>query len=164
MKITLLSMMFLALSHVIYSQSLEETSNWIASNAGAPNQMFSNAVAYNAKTNKLLLYKNYSAPFKFRKVTEIDPAQVNSISLSETDRKSGLRGIVLSFKTGGSNTRIYLANNNTRVTKVNKIKEIQMYEFPILAEGSLEHAKKIKMAYINLFHQLGINVKDGDIL
>jgi hypothetical protein len=159
-KIFLIS--FLIVSQFGYSQTLEETSNWIENNAGAPNNLFSNAIAYNTQTNKLLLYKNYSAPFKFRKVTEIDPKDVNSISLYKGDKKGGLGGILLNFKKGGSNTKIYLANNSTRVTKANKVEEIQMYAFPIFAEGGLEHTKRIKRYYINLFQQLGIDVKDGD--
>jgi hypothetical protein len=87
---------------------------------------------------------------------------VSSISLYEANKKGGLRGILLNFKKGGSNTKIYLANNNTKVTKVNKVEEIQMYAFPILAEGNIDHAKRIKKYYINLFQQLGVNVKDGD--
>lgn len=161
MKIKFFLISFLIVSQFCYSQSLEETSNWIENNAGAPNSLFSNTVVYNTQTNKLLLYKNYSAPFKFRKVTEIDPKDVSSISLYEANKK-GLRGILLNFKKGGSNTKIYLANNDTRVTKVNKVEEIQMYAFPIMAEASLEHAKRIKKAYINVFQQLGLNVKDGD--
>lgn len=162
MKNKILIVAFLIISQIIYSQSLEETSNWIENNAGAPNNLFSNAIAYNAKTNRLLLYKNYSAPFKFRKVTEIDPKDVSSISLYEANKRGGLRGILLHFKKGGSNTKIYLANNDTRVTKVNKVEEKQMYALPIMAEGNLEHSKRIKKYYINLFQQLGVTVKDGD--
>lgn len=154
---------FLIISQISYTQSLEETTNWIENNAGAPNSMFSNTVVYNKQTNRLLLYINYSAPFKFRKVTEIDPTQVSSISLCEKPNKKGLRGIQLNFKKGGSKTKIYLANNDTRVTKVNKVAEKQMYEFPILAEGNLAHAKRIKTAYLNVFQQLGIPVRDGDM-
>ena len=164
MKNTILIISFLILSHICFSQTLQETANWIENNAGAPNNLFSNTIAYNSQTNRLLLYKNYSAPFKFRKVTEIDPKDVSSISLYEANKKSGLRGILLHFKTGGSNTKIYLANNDTRVTKVNKAEEKQMYAFPIMAEGNLDHAKRIKKYYINLFQQLGITVKDGDTL
>lgn len=164
MKNRILIVTFLIISQIIYSQSLEETSNWIENNAGAPNNLFSNTIAYNAQTNRLLLYKNYSAPFKFRKVTEIDPKDVSSISLYEANKKSGLSGILLHFKKGGSNTKIYLANNDTRVTKVNKVEEKQMYTFPIMAEGNLDHAKRIKKYYINLFQQLGVTVVDGDTL
>ncbi|MHB1147607.1 MAG: hypothetical protein ACYC01_08445 [Lutibacter sp.] len=162
MKNKIFLIILFIVSQIGYTQSLEETSNWIENNAGAPNNLFSNTIAYNSQTNKLLLYKNYSAPFKFRKVTEIDPKDVSSISLYEANKKGGLRGILLNFKKGGSNTKIYLANNNTKVTKVNKVEEIQMYAFPIMAEGNLDHAKRIKKYYINLFQQLGINVKDGD--
>jgi len=162
MKNKIFLIILFIISQIGYTQSLEETSNWIENNAGAPNNLFSNTIAYNSQTNRLLLYKNYSAPFKFRKVTEIDPKDVSSISLYEANKKGGLRGILLNFKKGGSNTKIYLANNNTKVTKVNKVEEIQMYAFPILAEGNLDHAKKIKKYYINLFQQLGVNVKDGD--
>ncbi len=164
MKNKVLTISFIILSHIGYSQTLEETANWIENNAGAPNNMFSNTVIYNAQTHKLLLYKNYSAPFKFRKVTEIDPAHVSSISLCEPDKKSGLRGIVLNFKNGGTITKVYLANNNTRVTKVNKVEEKQMYSWPILAEGGINHTQRIKRYYINLFHELGIDVEDGDSL
>ncbi|MFA5296853.1 MAG: hypothetical protein WC389_01440 [Lutibacter sp.] len=164
MKITLLLVMTFVLSHTVYAQSLDETSNWIENNAGAPSNLFSNAVVYNQQTNKLLLYKNYSAPFKFRKVTEIDPKDVNSISLYTESKKGGLRGILLNFKKGGSNSKIYLANNSTKVTKVNKVEEKQLYAFPILAEGDLNHAKIIKKYYINFFQKLGIDVKDGDTL
>ncbi|NEW79380.1 MAG: hypothetical protein GZ086_08150 [Gelidibacter sp.] len=163
MKNKIFLMSLLIVSQFGYSQTLEETSNWIENNAGAPNSLFSNTVVYNQQTNKLLLYKNYSAPFKFRKVTEIDPKDVNSISLYSENKKGGLRGI-LNFKKGGSNTKIYLANNDTRVTKVNKVDEKQLYAFPILAEGNLDHAKRIKKYYINYFQQLGIAVKDGDNL
>lgn len=159
-KIFLISL--LIASQFGYSQTLEETSNWIENNAGAPNNLFSNTIAYNSQTNKLLLYKNYSAPFKFRKVTEIDPKDVSSISLYEANKKGGLRGILLHFKKGGSNTKIYLANNDTRVTKVNKVEEKKIFALPIMAEGNLEHAKRIKKYYINLFQQLGVAVKDGD--
>jgi hypothetical protein len=162
MKNRILIVTFLIISQISYSQTLEETSNWIENNAGAPNSLFSNTIAYNTQTNKLLLYKNYSAPFKFRKVTEIDPKDVSSISLYETNKKGGLRGILINFKTGGSNAKIYLANNNTRVTKVNKVEEAKMKFLPILAEGNLDHAKRIKKYYINLFQQLGVTVKDGD--
>ena len=162
MKNKIFLIILFIISQIGYTQSLEETSNWIENNAGAPNNLFSNTIAYNSQTNRLLLYKNYSAPFKFRKVTEIDPKDVSSISLYEANKKGGLRGILLNFKKGGSNTKIYLANNNTKVTKVNKVEEIQMYAFPILAEGNIDHAKRIKKYYINLFQQLGVNVKDGD--
>ena len=164
MKNSILIVTFLIISQIIYSQSLEETSNWIENNAGAPNNLFSNTIAYNTQTNKLLLYKNYSAPFKFRKVTEIDPKDVSSISLYEANKKSGLRGILLHFKKGGSNTKIYLANNDTRVTKVNKVEDKKMYALPIMAEGNLEHSKRIKKYYIHLFQQLGVTVIDGDTL
>lgn len=164
MKNKIFLMSLLIVSQFGYSQTLEETSNWIENNAGAPNSLFSNTVVYNQQTNKLLLYKNYSAPFKFRKVTEIDPKDVNSISLYSENKKGGLRGILINFKKGGSNTKIYLANNDTRVTKVNKVDEKQLYAFPILAEGNLDHAKRIKKYYINYFQQLGIAVKDGDNL
>jgi len=87
---------------------------------------------------------------------------VSSISLDENSKNSGLRSIVLNLKDGASNTRTYLANYNSTVSKSNKIEEKQMASIPILAEGNLDHAKKIKLAYINLFQQLGINVKDGD--
>jgi hypothetical protein len=164
MKNSILITAFLIISQIGYTQSLEETSNWIENNAGAPNNLFSNTIAYNTQTNKLLLYKNYSAPFKFRKVTEIDPKDVSSISLYEANKKGGLRGILLHFKTGGSNTKIYLANNDTRITKVNKVEEKQMFAFPIMAEGNLDHVKRIKKYYINLFQQLGVTVIDGDTL
>lgn len=164
MKNKIFLMSLLIVSQFGYSQTLEETSNWIENNAGAPNSLFSNTVVYNQQTNKLLLYKNYSAPFKFRKVTEIDPKDVNSISLYSENKKGGLRGILINFKKGGSNTKIYLANNDTKVTKVNKVDEKQLYAFPILAEGNLDHAKRIKKYYINYFQQLGIAVKDGDNL
>ncbi|MDD3722102.1 MAG: hypothetical protein PHW92_06415 [Lutibacter sp.] len=163
MKNKIFFVSLLIVSQFGYSQILEETSNWIENNAGAPNSLFSNTVSYNAETNKLLLYKNYSAPFKFRKVTEIDPKDVSSISLYEANKKSGLRGILINFKNGGAKTKIYLANNKTRVTKANKVEEKQMYEFPIMAEGNLEHVKRIKIAYLNVFWQLGIPIKDGDI-
>lgn len=162
MKNSILISAFLIISQFSYSQTLEETSNWIENNAGAPNNLFSNTIAYNAQTNRLLLYKNYSAPFKFRKVTEIDPKDVSSISLYEANKKSGLRGILLHFKKGGSNTKIYLANNDTKVTKVNKVEDKKMYALPIMAEGNLEHSKRIKKYYIHLFQQLGVIVKDGD--
>lgn len=162
MKNKILIVSFLIIGQICYTQSLKETTNWIEINAGAPNKLFSNTIVFNEQTNKLLLYKNYSAPFKFRKVTEIDPKDVSSISLCELNKKSGLIGILLNFKNGGAKTKIYLANNNSRVTKVNKTEEKQMYTFPIMAEGNLAHAKRIKMAYLNVFQHLGINVKDGD--
>lgn len=164
MKNNILIATFLIICQIGYTQTLEETSKWIENNAGAPNSMFSNTIAYNLQTNRLLLYKNYSAPFKFRKVTEIDPKDVNSISLHEATKKGGLRGILLNFKTGGSNVKVYLANNNSKISKVNKVEETKIKFLPILAEGNLDHAKKIKMYYINLFQQLGIDVKDGDTL
>ena len=164
MKNRILIVAFLIISQIIYSQSLEETSNWIENNAGAPNSLFSNTIAYNSQTNKLLLYKNYSAPFKFRKVTEIDPKDVSSISLYKANKKGSLGGIILNFKKGGSNTKIYLANNDTKINKVNKVEEKQMFAFPILAEGGLDHTKRIKWYYLNLFQHLGIAVKDGDTL
>ena len=164
MKNRILIVSLLIISQIGYTQTLEETTNWIENNAGAPNSLFSNTIAYNTQTSKLLLYKNYSAPFKFRKVTEIDPKDVSSISLYEASKKGGLRGILINFKTGGSNTRIYLANNDTRVTKVNTVEEKKMKYLPILAEGNLDHAKRIKKHYIDLFQQLGFDVKDGDTL
>lgn len=162
MKNKILIVSLFIISQITYAQSLKETANWIEINAGAPNKLFSNTIVFNEQTNKLLLYKNYSAPFKFRKVTEIVPSDVSSISLYESNKKNGLIGILLNFKSGGTKTKIYLANNNSRVTKVNKVEEKQMYTFPIMAEGNLAHAKRIKKYYINLFQQLGINVKDGD--
>ena len=162
MKNSILITAFLIIGQIIYSQSLEETSNWIENNAGAPNSLFSNTIAYNANSKRLMLYKNYSAPFKFRKVTEIDPKDVSSISLYKATKKGDLGGILLNFKKGGSNTKIYLANNSTKVSKVNKVEEKKMYAFPIMAEGNLDHAKRIKKQYINLFQQLGVTVKDGD--
>ena len=162
MKNRILILCLLIIGQIGYSQTIEETSNWIENNAGAPNNLFSNTIAYNAQTNRLLLYKNYSAPFKFRKVTEIDPKDVSSISLYKAEKKGGLGGILLHFKNGGSNTKIYLANNDIKVNKVSKVEEKQMFAFPILAEGGLDHTKRIKKYYINLFHQLGIDVKDGD--
>ncbi|MDP3358468.1 MAG: hypothetical protein Q8S41_03890 [Lutibacter sp.] len=162
MKNKILIVVFLIISQIGFTQSLEETSNWIENNAGAPNNLFSNTIAYNSQTNRLLLYKNYSAPFKFRKVTEIDPKDVSSISLYKAEKKGSLGGILLNFKKGGSNTKIYLANNNTKITKVNKVEEKQLYALPILAEGGLDHTKRIKKYYINLFQQLGVAVKDGD--
>jgi hypothetical protein len=164
MKNKLLIISFFILSQIGYTQTLEETSNWIENNAGAPNSMFSNTVFYNAQTQKLLLYKNYSAPFKFRKVTEIDPTHVSSISVYEPNKKGELGGIVLNFKNGGTKTKIYLANNNTRVSKVNKVEEKQMHSWPIIAEGGINHKQRIKSYYINIFQQLGIDVKDGDTL
>jgi hypothetical protein len=92
---------------------------------------------------------------------------VSSISLYEANKKSGLRGILLHFKKGGSNTKIYLANNDTKITKVNKVNKVeekQMFAFPIMAEGNLEHSKRIKKYYIHLFQQLGVTVIDGDTL
>ncbi|HEY9168548.1 MAG TPA: hypothetical protein VIN72_03590 [Lutibacter sp.] len=164
MKNTILIISLLILGHIGYTQTLEETANWIENNAGAPNSMFSNAVAYNSQTHKLLLYKNYSAPFKFRKVTEIDPAHVSSISVSEPNKKGDLGGIVLNFKKGGTTTKVYLANNNTRVSKANKVEEKQMYSWPIMVEGGINHKQRIKKYYLNLFHELGIDVVDGDRL
>lgn len=162
MKNRILITAFLIISQITYSQTLEETSNWIENNAGAPNNLFSNTIAYNSQTNKLLLYKNYSAPFQFRKVTEIDPQDVSSISLYKANKKGGLSGILINFKTGGSDAKIYLANNNTKNTKVNNVEEKQLYALPILAEGGLDHTKRIKKYYLNLFQQLGVAVKDGD--
>ncbi|KUO64651.1 MAG: hypothetical protein APF83_07920 [Lutibacter sp. BRH_c52] len=164
MKNKILILCLLVIGQIGYSQTIEETSNWIENNAGAPNNLFSNTIAYNSQTNRLLLYKNYSAPFKFRKVTEIDPKDVSSISLYKATKKGDLGGILLNFKKGGSYTKIYLANNNTRVSKVNKVEEKKMFAFPILAEGGLEHTKRIKWYYLNLFQHLGIAVKDGDTL
>lgn len=164
MKNKILTISFLILSHIGFAQTLEETANWIENNAGAPNSMFSNTVFYNAQTHKLLLYKNYSAPFKFRKVTEINPAHVSSISTFAPNKKASLGGIVINFKNGGTNTKIYLANNNTRLSKVKKVEEKQMSSLPIMAEGGINHYQRIKRYYINLFQQLGIEVKDGDNL
>ncbi|MDF1518517.1 MAG: hypothetical protein P1P79_11285 [Lutibacter sp.] len=55
-----------------------------------------------------------------------------------------------------------MANNDTKVSKVNKVEKAKMKFLPILAEGNLDHAKRIKKYYIDLFHQLGVTVKDGD--
>lgn len=162
MKNSIILTVFLFLSQIGFTQNLEEISKWIENNAGAPNSMFSNSIAYNAQTKKLLFYKNYSAPFKFRKVTEIDPKDVSSISLFEVSILGGLKAILINFKTEGSNAKIYLANNDSKISKVNKVEEAKMKVLPILAEGNLAHAKRIKMYYINLFQQLGVSVKDGD--
>ena len=164
MKNKLFIISFFILGQIVYAQTLEETTNWIENNAGAPNSMFSNTVFFNVLTQKLLLFKNYSAPFKFRKVTEIDPAHVCSISLCEPTKKGELGGIVFNFKDGGTNTKIYLANNNTSVSKVNKVEERKINSLAIRTEGSLDHKRKIKIAYLNVFQQLGFDVKDGDTL
>lgn len=163
MKNRILTLFLVIFSQISYTQTFEETSNWIENNAGAPNSLFSNSIAYNTQTKKLLFYKNYSAPFKFRKVTEIDPKDVSSISLFEVSILGGLKAILINFKTEGSNAKIYLANNDSKIFKVNKAEEAKMKVLPILAEGNLDHAKRIKMHYINLFRQLGVDVKDGDI-
>lgn len=162
MKNSIIITIFLFLSQIGFTQTFEETSRWIENNAGAPNSLFSNSIAYNAQAKKLLFYKNYSAPFKFRKVIEIDPKDVSSISLYEPSILGGLKAILINFKTEGSNAKIYLVNNDSKISKVNKVEEAKMKVLPILAEGNLDHAKRIKLYYINLFQQLGVSVKDVD--
>jgi hypothetical protein len=58
MKNKIFLIILFIISQIGYTQSLEETSNWIENNAGAPNNLFSNTIAYNSQTNRLLLYKN----------------------------------------------------------------------------------------------------------
>ncbi len=68
-------------------------------------------------------------------------------------KKSCLNDIIINLKPEGSNTRIYLANKDKMV---NKLEEIKMKFQSIFIKEGLDYAKKIKKYYINLFQQLGV--------
>ena len=161
MKNKIFSLLFLIISGCIYSQTFGETANWIQMNASSQLAKYNNYVQYNRQTKKLILGKTYVDNGVMSLITEINPQDVSFISLDQSSINNEFKGIIIHFHKS-SIVKSYTTVDNSDVEN-----NVEIYKKPALliqAECNIEKIKKIKKAYINLFRQLGVSVKDGDTL
>jgi len=160
MKNKIFSLLFLIISGCIYSQTYAETANWIQMNAGSQSGKYNNYVQYDSQNKKLIIGKIYN---DVRGVTswvmEINPKDVSFISLDQSSINSEFKGVIIHFNKSSIVKNYFTEGNSSVETNVEISKRPAI---SIQSECDLEKIKKIKKAYINLFRQLGVNVKDGD--
>ncbi|WP_437373870.1 hypothetical protein [Maribacter litoralis] len=150
-KIILVFFLFI---NVSFSQSLEETIEWIGRNSSGREQ-----IEYDKNENILYFFSlrragNNQATF----VNAINPVDVNSISLKYG--QDGWNSVKLNFKKGGTIVTKYWLNEKSEIE--GEPTETKMYGFDISLNCSKELIEKYKKAFLHLFKELGIEVKDGD--
>ncbi len=138
------------------SQTLDETIDWIGSNSEGLAQ-----VMYDESTGVLTLIKvQHLGPRSIMAfVSEIDPKAVASIDIKYGSDE--WNDIQLNFKTGGTNVKSYTVNKDWELT-MDPI-NTRMFGFDINLKTSRDYLPKFKKAYLHLFRQIGITVKDGDM-
>jgi len=148
---------FYLIAYSSIAQTFDETESWITRKSGGGQQ-----VAYDESQGILLLLKvQHLSPTQIvTYITEIDPTAVNSIDVRYG--KDGWNNVTLNFKTGGTNVKSYIFNKNNEIIWGDPI-NTHMYGFDVNIETSREQILKFKKAYIHLFKQLGVPVKDGDM-
>ncbi len=152
-KLTLIALLFF--TTVSFSQSRDETMDWIKRNSDGREQVF-----YNEKEETLNLFAvrkagNLLATF----VNEINPKDVKSISVKYGN--DGWNSINLNFKSSGSIVEYYAVDKNFEI--IGEIERIKKYAMNISIESNRELIDSFKKAYIHLFKTMGIEVKDGNM-
>lgn len=145
----------LLFSFFSFSQSQEETLDWITRNSNGREQIF-----YNENDGTLLLLSvrqagNLLTTF----VDEINPNDVKSISVKYGN--DGWNSINLNFKSSGAFVNYYTVDKDFEV--IGEIKSIKKYWMNISIECDQELIDSFKKAYIHLFKTIGIEVKDGNM-
>ncbi|MBK5214606.1 MAG: hypothetical protein JJE55_13205 [Flavobacteriaceae bacterium] len=162
MKTTFIILEVLMINLTVNAQTFEETQQWITNNVNSSTWYFSHQVSYDYNSEKLLLIKVLINPRLSAIVREINPANVTSVSISKAESNDGLKSIRLNFKYGGTKVKSYFVDDKFEIIEGVPIQETNMHGLDIYAECDLDKLKKIKKAYIHLFNELGIKVKDGD--
>lgn len=150
-----LSIALLLFATVSFSQSQEETLDWITRNSEGREQAFYNE---NDETLHLLAVRqagNLLTTF----VNEINPKDVKSISVKYGN--DGWNSINLNFKSSGSTVNYYTVDKDFEI--IGEVKSINKYGMNISIESDRELIDSFKKAYINLFKTIGIEVKDGNM-
>lgn len=150
-----LILILLFTSSFCFSQTQEETLDWITRNSEGREQAF-----YDENNGKLLLLSvrqagNLLTTF----VNEIDPNDVKSISVKYGD--DGWNSINLNFKSSGSTVYYYTVDKDFEV--IGEIKSINKYGMNISLKSDRDLINSFKKAYIHLFKTIGIEVKDGNM-
>ena len=150
-----LSIALLLFTTVSFSQSQEETMDWITRNSDGREQVF-----YNENDGTLhLLAVRQAGNLLTTFVNEINPKDVKSISVKYGN--DGWNSINLNFKSSGSTVDYYTVDKNFEV--IGEIKSINKYGMNISIESDRELIDSFKKAYIHLFKTIGIEVKDGNM-
>jgi hypothetical protein len=150
-----LTIILLLISSFGFSQSQEETMDWITRNSDGREQVF-----YNENDGTLhLLAVRQAGNLLSTFVNEINPKDVKSISVKYGN--DGWNSINLNFKSSGSTVDYYTVDKNYEV--IGEIKSINKYGMNISIESDRELIDSFKKAYIHLFKTIGIEVKDGNM-
>jgi hypothetical protein len=150
-----LIIILLLISSFSFSQSQEETMDWITRNSDGREQVF-----YNENDEILhLLAVRQAGNLLTTFVNEINPKDVKSISVKYGN--DGWNSINLNFKSSGSTVDYYTVDKNFEV--IGEIKSINKYGMNISIESDRELIDSFKKAYIHLFKTIGIEVKDGNM-
>ena len=83
------------------------------------------------------------------------------VSASMLGDKNDKYSIRLNFRTSGTPVTKKMYDGNRKI--VGDINEIKMYAFDIYVDCDKEMAERYKKAFINLFKQIGVTIKNGDI-
>ncbi|EMY82723.1 hypothetical protein pgond44_01340 [Psychroflexus gondwanensis ACAM 44] len=150
-----LSIALILFTTVSFSQSQEETTDWITRNSDGREQVF-----YNENDGTLhLLAVRQAGNLLTTFVNEINPKDVKSISVKYGN--DGWNSINLNFKSSGSTVDYYTVDKNYEM--IGEVKSINKYGMNISIESDRELIDSFKKAYIHLFKTIGIEVKDGNM-
>jgi len=142
-------------SSFCFSQTQEETLDWITRNSEGREQ-----VIYDKENNVLMLLAVRQAGSLLTTfVNEINPNDVKSISVKYGN--DGWNSINLNFKSSGSTVHYYTVDKDFEV--IGEIKSINKYGMNISIESDRDLINSFKKAYIHLFKTIGIEVKDGNM-
>ncbi|WP_299399106.1 hypothetical protein [uncultured Gelidibacter sp.] len=149
--LTFIIILFTTLS---YSQTLDETVDWISRNSDGKEQIF-----YDKYENKVLFSAVRTAGGLTSFVNEIKPNDVKSISVKY--RNDGWQLLSVNLKTEGVNVKSYTEDKNLEL--IGEKKYVRQYAISILIECDRSTIDKFKKAYIHFFKLLDVDVKDGDM-
>jgi len=150
-----LSIALLIFTTVSFSQSQEDTMDWITRNSDGREQVF-----YNEDDGTLhLLAVRQAGNLLTTFVNEINPKDVKSISVKYGN--DGWNSINLNFKSSGSTVDYYTVDKNFEI--IGEVKSINKYGMNISIQSDRELIDSFKKAYIHLFKTIGIEVKDGNM-
>lgn len=151
----LLSIALILFTTVSFSQSQEETMDWITRNSDGREQVF-----YNENDGTLhLLAVRQAGNLLTTFVNEINPKDVKSISVKYGN--DGWNSVNLNFQSSGSTVDYYTVDKNYEI--IGEVKSINKYGMNISIESDKELIDSFKKAYIHLFKTIGIDVKDGNM-
>ncbi|HLA55246.1 MAG TPA: hypothetical protein VK623_04060 [Flavobacterium sp.] len=151
----IITILIILITNIALGQTFNETKDWISSNTKGSEQVLflkeDNQIYFLSVRQAGTLLTTFSNNF--------DPRAV--VSISSVKDENNKYSIKLKFKEGGTIvTKLMLDKNKNPVGSVDKI---NMLGWKIYVEADKEMISRFKKAYIHLFKELGIQLKDGDI-